>query len=234
MVAETLSLISVIIAFAAILVTVWRAQRMARAEERMRSLSIISEAFGEWRSAEFREHKSVLLSLVGTMPPEGGFEALPRNVRESAYAWCYFCDYLGHLALYKIVPEELIIDFTGTQLPQLRGVLEPFIEKEREHRLKTLPEGIPPGFLGNYEHLVARIVARGGRTATDKIRETYSAQKLSPEALRMLTARANSSGRKRHAVRGWRRHPTTLGGLALLQIPSACGAVRRQAVLGTY
>jgi hypothetical protein len=54
---------------------------------------------------------------------------------------------------------------------------------------------------------------------------------LSPEALRMLTARANSA-RKRQAVRGRRRHPTTLGGLALLQIPSTCGAVRRQAVVG--
>jgi len=210
MIAEIISLISVIIAFTAVLVAVWQARRAARAEERMRSLSIISETFGEWRSAEFRKHRSVLLSLAGTMPPEGGFEALPRNIRESAYAWCFYCDYLGHLVLYKIVPEELIIDFMGTQLPQLWGILEPFIEKEREHRLKTLPEGIPTGFLGNYEHLVARIVAHGGRTAVDKIRETYSAQRLSPEALRMLTPRSNSSGKKRHAVRGWRRYPTKL------------------------
>ena len=210
MVTETLSLVSVFIAFAAVLVTVWQAQRTARAGERMRSLPIVSEVSREWRSAEFRKHRRVILSLIGTTPPAGGFEALPPHIRESAYTWCYFCDYLGQLVLHKIVSEELIIGFTGTQISQLWGVLEPFIESERGHRLETLPEGVPAGFLGYYEHLVARIATRGGRTAADKIRENYSAQKMSPEALRMLIPRVNSSAKRRRAVRGWWRHPTAL------------------------
>jgi hypothetical protein len=210
MAAETLSLVSVFIAFVAVLVTVWQAQRTARAAERMRSLPVVSEMAREWRSAEFRKHKIVILSLVGTTPPERGFGALPPDVQDSAYTWCYFCDYLGQLAMYEIVSEELIIGFTGTSISQLLGVLEPFIEKERGHRLETLPEGVPPGFLEYYEHLVARIIARGGRTAADKIREKYSAQKLSPEALRTLTPRANSPAKRRRTVLGRWRHPTAL------------------------
>src|ERR1700735_4197155 len=133
MAAQTLTLVSVFIAFCAVAVAVWQARRPARPSEAIRSLPIISEAFREWRSAEFRRHKNVLLTLDGATPPDGGFDALPANIQESAYIWCYFCEYLGQLALYKIVPEEMIIGFAGTQIPQLWGVLEPFIRSEREH-----------------------------------------------------------------------------------------------------
>lgn len=201
MVIETLSLVSVGIAFTAVIVAFWQAQRTTRSAEQARSLPILSEAFREWRSVEFRKHKNVLLSLTGTHPPEGGFEALPSDIRESAYTWCYFCDYLGQLVLFEIVSEELIIGFAGTQIPQLWGVLEPFIEKERQHRLKTLPEGVPPGFLTNYEHLVARVIARGGSIAADEIRRKRSAQKLSPEALKMLSPAARSLAKRKRAFR---------------------------------
>jgi hypothetical protein len=210
MVTEAVSLVSVVIAVSAVLVAVWQAQRTARAQEQIRSLPIVSEAFREWRSVEFRKHKTVLLSLTGTIPPEGGFEALPPDIQESAYTWCYFCEYLGQLVLYNIVPEELIIGFAGTQIPQLWGVMEPFIKKEREHRLRTLPEGVPPGFLAHYEHLVARIIARGGSTAADEIRKTHSAQKLTPEALRMLAPRENPSEGRRSTFRRWRRNRISL------------------------
>jgi hypothetical protein len=202
MVTETFSLVSVAIAFAAVIVAFRQVQRTARSAEHARSLPILSEAFREWRSAEFRKHKNVLLSLAGTSPPEGGFEALPPDIRESAYTWCYFCDYLGQLVLFEIVSEELIIGFAGTQIPQLWGVLEPFIKKEREHRIKTLPKGVPPGFLTNYEHLVARVIARGGSIAADEIRRKRSAQKLSPEALNMLFPATKSQVKRKRPFRG--------------------------------
>lgn len=205
MITETVSLASVVIAFAAVLVAVWQAQRTARAQEQLRSLPIISEFFREWRSAAFRRHQANLMSLAGTPPPDAGFEALPIKIRESAYTWCYFCDYLGQLALFEIVPEELIIGFGGTQISQFWGILEPFIEKEREHRMRSLPDGVPPGFLPHYEHLVARIIARGGRAAADNIRKERSAQKLSPIALRMITPKDSPVERRPTVHRRWPR-----------------------------
>lgn len=188
MTAQTLTLISVFIAFFAVAVAVWQARRTAKQAEQIRSLPIISEAFREWRSAEFRRHKNVLLALDGTTPPDGGFDALPADIQESAYIWCYFCEYLGQLALYEIVPEEMIIGFAGTQILQLWGVLEPFIQSEREHRLQTLPPGIPPAFLAQYEHLVARIVERGGSWAAEDIRRKHSARTLTPGGLASITS----------------------------------------------
>jgi hypothetical protein len=212
MVTEMLSLVSVFVAFCAVLVTVWQAQRAARDGERMRSLPIVSEVSREWRSREFRQHRRVVLSLSGTTPSEGGFEALPPDIRESVYTWCFFCDYLGQLVLHKIVSEDLIIGFSGTIISQLWGVLEPFIESERRHRIETLPKGVPPGFLPYYEHLVARVAARGGSTAAEKIREKYSVQKLSSEDLRALIPRVDSSEKRHRTARGWWRHPTALRG----------------------
>jgi hypothetical protein len=113
-----------VIAFGAVLVAVWQAQRTARSAEQARSLPILSEAFREWRSAEFRRHKTALLSLAGTPPPDGGFEALPPSIRESAYTWCYFCDYLGQLVLFEIVSEEIIIGFAGLPLEELKAGVE--------------------------------------------------------------------------------------------------------------
>jgi hypothetical protein len=188
MTAETLSLVSVCIAFCAVAVAFWQTRRTARQAEQTRSLPIISEAFREWRSAEFRRHKNVLLTLDGTSPPDGGFDALPSDIQESAYIWCYFCEYLGQLVLSEIVPEEMIIGFAGTQILQLWGVLEPFIQNEREHRLRTLPAGIPSGFLAQYEHLVARIVERGGSRAAEDIRRKHSARTLTSEGLISITS----------------------------------------------
>jgi hypothetical protein len=188
MAAQTLSLISIFIAFCAVAVAVWQARRIVKQAEHTRSLPIISEAFREWRSAEFRRHKDVLLTLDGTTPPDGGFDALPADIQESAYIWCYFCEYLGQLMLYEIIPEEMIIGFAGTQILQLWGVLEPFIQNEREHRLQSLPPGIPPGFLAQYEHLVARIVERGGSRAAEDIRRKHSARTLTSGGLASITS----------------------------------------------
>jgi hypothetical protein len=119
--------------------------------------------------------------MADLTPPEGGFEALPAEIRESAYAWCYYCDTLGQLALYKIVPEGIIIGYIGTQLIQIWYIMEPFIAKEREHRIRTLPPGIPAGFLPYYEHLiVCRVAERGGRLAGENIRKAVSVRKITP------------------------------------------------------
>src|ERR1700722_2733569 len=109
MLTEYVSLVSVTIALSAVVVAVFSSWHNARVAERNRALPIISDVFREWRSPELLAHKERLLALEGTTPPIDGFSGLPHDARESAYAWCYFCDCLGQLALYKIVSEEIII-----------------------------------------------------------------------------------------------------------------------------
>jgi hypothetical protein len=183
---EVLSLISVVIALSAVLVAIFAARDNAHAAERSRVLPVISEALREWRSPEIIAHRRRLINLTGLTPPEGGFEELPAEIRESAYSWCYYCDTLGQLALYKIVPEEIIIGYIGTQLIQVWCIMEPFILKEREHRARTLPPGAPAAFLPYYEHLVCRIAERGGRRAGEDIRKSVSARQITPEVRAFL------------------------------------------------
>jgi hypothetical protein len=88
------------------------------------------------------------------VPDYGGFESLPEKFREQAYKICYFFDYLGILVMYKIITEDMVVDWVGTRLILTWATMKPFIEAEREYRRITYPPDTPPGFLLHFEHLV--------------------------------------------------------------------------------
>jgi hypothetical protein len=148
------NLISVAVALIAVAVAVWQVRTSTERAERALSLPIITEIAREIRSSEFRQNVRYLQKNSPPVPDSGGFESLPGEFREQAYKACYFFDYLGILAMYKIITEEMVVDWVGTRLIQTWATMRPYIEAEREHRRITYPPEVPPGFLLHFQHLV--------------------------------------------------------------------------------
>jgi len=165
-----IALISILVAAAAVCVAVWQVRLAAKVAERANCLPILQATFTKWTSAEFHEHRARLLAGPGVDPPENGFAGLPDAYRESAYAWCDFCEHIGSLVLFRIVPERQLLSVVGTQLPQVWYILWPSIEKERAFRASRAHPNVSSDFLPHYEHLVARMAELGGREATRRIR----------------------------------------------------------------
>ena len=148
------NLISVGVALIAVVVAVWQVRTSTERAERALSLPIMGEVARELRSTEFRQSIMYLQKNVPPVPDSGGFESLPEEFREQAYKVCYFFDYLGILALYEIITEDMVVDWVGTRLMQTWAIMRPFIEAEREYRRITYPPETPPGFLLHFEHLI--------------------------------------------------------------------------------
>jgi hypothetical protein len=173
-----LGLASVSIAVGALAVATWQARATARSAERSHALPVVSEIFGEFRSAEFRASIHYLIANVPPTRGEHGFSSLPTEWREKAYETCYFFDYLGALVEFGIIREELAISLWGTVIIQIWMAAEPFIIMERSHRKNTYPPGISPGFLVYYEDLVCRIRDRGGQDAARRIQQRSGLRQL--------------------------------------------------------
>ncbi|MGH3764651.1 MAG: DUF4760 domain-containing protein [Pseudonocardiaceae bacterium] len=156
--------VSLIIALTAVAVAVWQVRAHLVAIEKSNSLPVASAAFNEFRSQKFRNHLFKVWRDAPSDVPEGGFEALAEKWRESAYEVAYFFEHLGILVAYDLVPEELIVGFSSNAVVRSWRTLEPFIQKEREHRKQGAYTGLSPNFVSHFEHLAAiasKIDSRG-------------------------------------------------------------------------
>jgi hypothetical protein len=163
-------LISLGIALIAIVVAIWQVRTSSERAERALSLPIIAEIAREIRSSEFRQSIIFLQEKAPLVPDRGGFDSLPWEFREVAYEVCYFFDYLGILAMYKIITEEMVLDWIGTRLLQAWITMKPFIEAEREHRRNTYSPDTPAGFLLHFEYLINIIASNPHSKMSDRAR----------------------------------------------------------------
>jgi hypothetical protein len=146
--------VSAVIALVAVTVAIWQVRTSSIRAERAISLPVLAEISHEIRSQEF--HDSLIRLVTQNPPPvpkHGGFEALPEDFRRTAYRVCYFFDYLGILAKYGIVREDIAAAWAATRLVQVWIIMKPFIEAEREHRSSAFPAEVPKEFLTHYQHL---------------------------------------------------------------------------------
>jgi hypothetical protein len=165
---ELLGTVSLAIALMAVVVAVWQVRAHAVATERANSLPVASDVFNEFRSQSFRSHLSKVWSETPSDVPDGGFGALPAGWRESAYEVAYFFEHLGILVAYELVPEDLIVDFSANAVVRSWRTLDPFIQKEREHRRQgSATAGISPNFVSHFEHLA--VIATSGDSRENHI-----------------------------------------------------------------
>jgi hypothetical protein len=175
---EIVSFISVALAFVAVSVATWQARSNLRNAWHSHSHPVIAEIFREFRSPGFRESLRDLLNSSTGDSYVGGFRSLPKDRRDAAYDVCYFFEYIGELVAFGIVQEDIIIAAMGTHIMLVWLVMQPTIENERAHRERTFPPDVPPGFLTQYEHLVARIYDLGGGDAATLIQKRRGVRRL--------------------------------------------------------
>ncbi len=176
---EIVTLVSVLVALAAVGIAAWQVRASLRSAERTNALPVISETFQEFRTADFRASVSNLITHAPVNAPAGGFDALPEDVREDAYKVCYFFDYMGTLIAYGIISEGIVIGVMGTRVMQIWHAMWPTIESERDLRQgDSYPEDAPRGFLVYYEHLVARVVELDGRQAASNLQRGLGIRRL--------------------------------------------------------
>jgi hypothetical protein len=178
MISEIVSVVSILIALVALLVTMWQTRENSRYSAAMNSSPIVAAIWSEWRSEEFREH---MINVVNSVPetwPTGGIRDLASNYRDSAYAVIYYFNQVGTLVAFNLVSEELIIGVLGSWIMRTWRTLEPLIMREREIRSKAHTADAPPNFSDYYEHLVQRVLDLGGRDAMDNIQKRIGLRRL--------------------------------------------------------
>ncbi|MGH3972511.1 MAG: DUF4760 domain-containing protein [Pseudonocardiaceae bacterium] len=169
---------SLIIAITAVVVAVLQVRASAVAAERANSLPVASDAFNEFRSQEFQAHLQKVWNKAPLSAPEGGFQSLQEDWRDSAYTVAYFFEYLGVLVAYELVPEDIIVDFSANLLARSWYALEPFIRQGRLYRLKANTSGISPGFVTHFEHLVALTIDSDGKPIDGSIHKRLRLRKM--------------------------------------------------------
>lgn len=175
---ELLGIGSLVVAFVAVWVAIWQVRASAAAAERANSLPVASDAFNEFRSRKFQDHLRRVWDEAPAEAPEDGFRSLPAQWRASAYEVAYFFEYLGILVAYKLVPEDLVVDFSANLVVRSWRALEPFIEKERAYRQKAAIPGASAGFVTHFEHLVGLTVDSTGAPVDRSIQERLGLRKL--------------------------------------------------------
>lgn len=173
-----LSVGSLVIAVFAVVVAILQVRASAVAAERSNALPVASDAFNEFRSQEFQAHLRKVWDEKPLKAPEDGFQSLPEDWRKSAYEVAYFFEYLGVLVAYKLVPEDLVVDFSANLLARSWDALEPFIRNERTHRQRSGSSSISAGFVTHFEHLVALTIDSDGKPFDDSIHERLQLRKV--------------------------------------------------------
>ena len=177
---QLISLISIIVALAAVCIAAWQVQVSVRSSQRQNALPIMSETWQHWRSPIFHAALQRLLTSTAEERSCQNFDELPSQLRSDAYDVCYFFDYLGSLVVFEIIDEDFVVGVMANRVMQIWIKMEPLILREREWRLKTYPPNTPAGFLVYYEHLVKRIIDLGGKDAANRIRRRRGVLHLDP------------------------------------------------------
>lgn len=169
--AQVISLVSVILALAAVGVSAWQVQASVSSARKANALPVVSEVFLEWRSPHLNDAFRRLMKITDKELLLDTFEALPPQLRDDAYEVCTFFDYLGTLVLHGIVSEDVIIGGLGTRIAQAWDTMEPLIRHERKYRKDNFAADTPKGFMEYYEHLVRRMKDLGGENAGSLVRQ---------------------------------------------------------------
>jgi hypothetical protein len=185
---QIVSLVSVLLALAAVFVAAWQVRESTRSAEKTNALPVISEVFEQSRSPQFNSAVRKILGIEMRYLRRRNFDALPRKYRQDAYHVCYFFDYLGTLVLYNIVAEDIVIGTLASRMVQVWVTMRPLILNEREYRISTYPLGAPRGFLVYYEYLI-RLIEDGGGQDAARLAQERAGLRHPKEKARNPTAR---------------------------------------------
>lgn len=147
---------SLIISIIAVIVSIIAIAYSVIISQRSNSLQIMTDLFQEYRSIEFKDaSRYVIDDLEKNCNPEDGYWQLKDPSRTRVLKVSHFFNNIGALVAYKIVDEDLIIGYMGSNILMVWDKLYPFLENERSHRLKK--HGIGKEYQEHFEDLVCRV-----------------------------------------------------------------------------
>lgn len=162
--ATWISLISLAIAFFALVSTALQAGRIARLTKNSHQIQVIADVFREVRSAEFLDHYRRVLSLSQAEDLGRGIEALDIELRTSIYAVAYFFEHLGVLVTRQLISGDALIATMRTLIVRSWEALEPAIEAELRIRQLECPEHAGRAFLPHFRALAAMAGSHAGKS----------------------------------------------------------------------
>jgi hypothetical protein len=154
-----MELAALLVAFLALLTSVWTARRQLALTQRSNDVPALIDLFREFRSPPLVEARLWLRDNAEANPITG-IDGLPENVR----SLMWFHDHLGVLVAHRIVDLAPVAGFLGGSLLKSWRDLKPYILVERARRANDLDPG---GFQQYFENLAKLLeetppsVARG-------------------------------------------------------------------------
>jgi hypothetical protein len=131
LVATVISVASVLIA----LVALGYSARQVQLMRRQNLLPVALDFFSEARTPEwFVARDWVINHLAAECSPEVGVSGLPDPAREHVRKVGFFFDNLGVFVAYRVVEEDLALDFFGVGMNEVWAIMEPYIREEEQIR----------------------------------------------------------------------------------------------------
>jgi hypothetical protein len=125
---------SLVLSVLALFVSVAIAVRQLRAAHNSNSISVMLELFGEYRSPEMLQARTVVLERLPSLKrheTELGWASLPTDVRDSALRTSHFFDNVGILVANDLIPPDPMIAFFGGSALNCWERMLPYISEER-------------------------------------------------------------------------------------------------------
>jgi hypothetical protein len=131
LVAAAISIASVLIAVVALVYSARQVQLMRR----QNLLPVALDFFREARTPEwFVARDWIIKHLAAEYSPDLGVSGLPEPAREHVRKVGFFYDNLGVFVAYRVVEENLVLDFFGVGMNEVWAIVEPFIRREEQIR----------------------------------------------------------------------------------------------------
>jgi hypothetical protein len=127
------------------------AARQATNARKANMLSVAVNAFKEFRTPEFREHREYIMNRLSS-DDSIPYQQLPADARRHVMPISHYCETIGILVSFGLVDEELVVATYGETIGTMWLRLAPFVRKERMLRRTH--------FFGYFEDLATRIARR--------------------------------------------------------------------------
>jgi hypothetical protein len=126
------SVVAVVVAIAALVVSVWAAQRQTRLQRHSNHMPIILEIVGGLRSPNFQaDYDYIRGQLQADYPPSAGISRLPLEIRQKLYNVCYLFHAVAFICALEAVDERVLIAGLGGPARIIWERVKPYSIAER-------------------------------------------------------------------------------------------------------
>ena len=126
------NVVAVVVALAALIVSVWAAQRQTRLQRHSNHMPVILEIVDGLRSPDFQaDYDYIRARLQANYPPSAGIAGLPLEIRQKLYNVCYLFHAVAFMCALEAVDERVLIAGLGGPAKIIWERVQPYSIAER-------------------------------------------------------------------------------------------------------